>query len=103
MTKITKEDVRHVAQLARLDVTEEEVDLYTGQLEAILEHAASISAIDTEGIEPTSHPLKMSNVLREDVVGTSLTQEQALLNAPAVEQGRFKVPQILSDSGDDNE
>lgn len=101
MTRITKQDARYVANLARLDIDEDEVDLYTNQLEAILEHAASIAAIDTEGIEPTSHPLAMTNVLRSDEVASSLTQEQALSNAPAVEQGRFKVPQILGDGGED--
>lgn len=92
---ISTDDVRHVAKLARLRVNDDEVETFTTQLEAILEHASAISAIDTQGVEPTSHPLAMSNVLRQDVVGLSLTQEQALLNAPAQDQGRFQVPQIL--------
>lgn len=97
MTKITSDDVRHVAQLARLKVTEEEVETFTTQLEAILEHAGAISALDTEGVEPTSHPLAMDNVFRVDEVKQSLTQEEALSNAPEAQDGRFKVPQILGE------
>jgi aspartyl-tRNA(Asn)/glutamyl-tRNA(Gln) amidotransferase subunit C len=95
MSKITSDDVIHVAKLARLKLTDDEVALYTTQLEAILEHASSISALDTEGIEPTAHPLAKSNVFRKDEVRPSLSQEEVLSNAPAAEDGRFKVPQIL--------
>jgi aspartyl-tRNA(Asn)/glutamyl-tRNA(Gln) amidotransferase subunit C len=97
---ISSDDVLHVAKLARLKVDEDEVELFRTQLEAILEHAASISAIDTNGIEPTSHPLAMSNVFRDDVVTPSLTQDQALLNAPDSAQGRFSVPQILAEDSE---
>lgn len=97
MAKITNDDVRHVAKLARLKVTDEEVATFTTQLEAILEHASSISALDTEGIEPTSHPLAMVNVFRPDEKRTSLSQDEALSNAPEAQDGRFKVPQILGE------
>lgn len=96
MTRITSDEVRHVANLARLRVSDEEVSSLTTQLEAILEHAGAITALDTDGIEPTSHPLAMTNVLRDDVVEPSLSQEDVLSNAPASERGRFKVPQILA-------
>ncbi len=97
MTRITDGEVRHVAKLARLQLSDEEVATLTGQLEVILEHSGAISAIDTQGIEPTSHPLAMTNVLRDDVVKESLSQEAVLSNAPAAENGRFKVPQIVGD------
>lgn len=101
MTRITQDEVRHVAKLARLAVSDEEVDNFTSQLEGLLEHFSAISAIDTDGIEPTSHPLDMSNIFRADFAIPSLTQEEVLSNAPAVEQNRFKVPQILGESGDE--
>lgn len=97
MTGITNEEVRHVAKLARLRVSDEEVELFTTQLEAILDHARSISELDTDGVEPTSHPLAMTNVFREDVVEPSLSQDDALSNAPASDKGRFQVPQILGE------
>ena len=95
MTQITKEEVVHVANLARLSLTDEEIEKFGKQMSAILEHASEVSKIDTQGVVPTSHPLKMENVLREDVVGLSLTQEQALTGAPNAQEGRFMVPQIL--------
>ncbi len=95
MTQITKEEVVHVANLARLSLTDEEIEKFGKQMSAILEHASEVSKIDTRGVVPTSHPLKMENVLREDVVGLSLTQEQALSGAPNAQEGRFMVPQIL--------
>ncbi len=100
MTRITSDDVRHVAKLARLAISDEEVEHFTVQLEAILENAGKISALDTEGVEPTSHPLAVENVFRLDEVTPSLTQDQVLSNAPAAENGRIKVPQIL---GSDDE
>lgn len=95
MSRISKDDVRHVAALARLQVTETEVESFTTQLEDILEHASAISVIDTEGVEPTSHPIAQVNVFRPDEPHKSLSQEEVLLNAPAKEESRFKVPQIL--------
>lgn len=95
MTRITPDEVRHVAKLARLRVSDAEVDTFTNQLEAILEHAGAISALDTEAVEPTSHPLAKTNVFRADIVTPSLSQEEVLSNAPASELGRIKVPQIL--------
>jgi aspartyl-tRNA(Asn)/glutamyl-tRNA(Gln) amidotransferase subunit C len=84
-----------VARLARLDLTEDEVDRYTEQLGAVLEHAADIEALDTSGVPPTAHPLPLLNVLRDDGVGPSLDRDEVLGQAPAVEDGRFRVPPIL--------
>jgi aspartyl-tRNA(Asn)/glutamyl-tRNA(Gln) amidotransferase subunit C len=98
MTKITSDEVRHVAKLARLKVSDEEVDTFTHQLEGLLEHFSAISSIDTEGIEPTSHPIAINNVFRKDVPTPSLTQQQVLSNAPKEENSRFAVPQILGES-----
>ena len=95
---ISRQDVEHVARLARLALGEEELAIYGEQLGRILEHAARVTSLDTEGIEPTFHPLPLSNVFRPDVPGSpapGLSQEEALANAPAVESGHFRVPRIL--------
>ena len=96
--RLTREDVAHVAYLARLDITEDELDLYTEQLGAVLAHAADIEALDTEGVPPTAHPLPISNVLREDEVEPSIDRDEVLSSAPAVEDGRFRVPRILGEA-----
>jgi aspartyl-tRNA(Asn)/glutamyl-tRNA(Gln) amidotransferase subunit C len=96
--KITADDVRHVAKLARLDVTDEEVELFAGQLAAVLEHAEDVEALDTEGVPPTAHPLPLKNVLRDDVPRPSLDRDEVLSQAPATEDGRFRVPRILGES-----
>ncbi len=94
--RISREDVRHVAKLARLTVSDEEVDLLTRQLAAVLEHAADVAALDTSGVPPTAHPVPLLNVLRRDEVRASLDREEVLAQAPATEDGRFRVPPILS-------
>jgi aspartyl-tRNA(Asn)/glutamyl-tRNA(Gln) amidotransferase subunit C len=96
--RLTRDDVAHVAHLARLDITEQELDLYTDQLAAVLEHAADIEALDTEGVAPTAHPLPISNVLRDDVVEPSVDRDEVLSQAPAVEDARFKVSRILGEA-----
>ena len=93
--RLSREDVLHVARLARLDLTDEEVDRYTDQLAAVLEHAADVEALDTSGVPPTAHPLPLENVLRADEVGPSLDRDEVLDQAPARESGRFRVPPIL--------
>ncbi|MBQ5152359.1 Asp-tRNA(Asn)/Glu-tRNA(Gln) amidotransferase subunit GatC [Macrococcoides caseolyticum] len=95
MSKITNEQVKHVAHLARLEITEEEATKFSAQLEAILNFADQLEEVDTEGVEPTFHVLDLQNVLREDVAETSLTQEETLKNAAHTEDGQFKVPSIL--------
>jgi aspartyl-tRNA(Asn)/glutamyl-tRNA(Gln) amidotransferase subunit C len=93
--RITRDDVLHVARLARLDVTEEEVDVFTEQLAAVLEHAADVQALDTSGVPPTAHPVPLENMLRDDEVAPSLDRDEVLREAPAAEDGRFRVPRIL--------
>lgn len=95
MARITKDQVKHVAHLARLSVTEEEVELFTGQLDAIIGFAEQLNELDTEGIELTTHVLDVKNVLREDAVKQSLDQSDVLKNAPDQQDGQVKVPSIL--------
>lgn len=92
----------HVAALARLALTDDEIDEFTRQLAAVLEHAADVSALDTDGVEPTAHPLPLVNVLRDDVVLSSpdrphLFRDEVLAAAPAAESDRFRVPRILGE------
>ena len=98
MAGISRDDVLHVARLARLDLTDEELDRFTGQLAAVLEHAADVASLDTAGVPPTAHPLPLTNVLRDDVPGPSLDREEVLGQAPAAEDGRFRVPRILGEA-----
>lgn len=95
MSKVTNEQVKHVAHLARLEITEEEASKFSSQLEAILNFADQLEEVDTENVEPTFHVLDLQNVLREDVAEKSLTQEEILKNARSTEAGQFKVPSIL--------
>ncbi|TYP68613.1 Asp-tRNA(Asn)/Glu-tRNA(Gln) amidotransferase subunit GatC [Paenibacillus methanolicus] len=92
---ITLKDVEHVAKLARLELTEQEKEQFTGQLNAILKYAEKLNQLDTEGIEPTSHVLPVTNVMREDENRESVSNETALKNAPDEEDGQFKVPAVL--------
>ena len=94
---ISRADVEHVARLARLRLTDDELDRYQAQLTVILEEADKIKRLPTEGVPPTAHAVPMANVWREDVVGPTLTQAEALSTAPEVEQDRFKVPRIIED------
>jgi aspartyl-tRNA(Asn)/glutamyl-tRNA(Gln) amidotransferase subunit C len=89
---ISKDDVVHVARLARLALTEEELDRFAGQLDAILEAVGKVSELDLTGVEPTLHPLELSNVWAEDEPRPSLSAEDALANAPEVEDDAFRVP-----------
>ena len=95
--RITRDEVIHVARLARLELTDAEIDEFTGQLGDILEHAADVEALDVGDIEPTSHPLPMTNVLRSDVRRPSLARDEFLAQAPAAEAGQFRVPPILGE------
>ena len=95
---ISRDDVTHVARLARLEVTDEEVERFTVQLGAVLEHAADIAALDIADVPPTAHPLPLVNVLRDDVVAPSLDRDEVLAQAPAAEDGRFRVPPILGEA-----
>lgn len=93
--RLSRDDVLHVARLARLNLSDEEIDRFTGQLSAVLEHAADVAALDTSGVPPTAHPLPLENVLRDDEVRPSLAPDEFLREAPAAEAGRFRVPPIL--------
>ena len=95
--RITRDDVAHVADLARLSLTDEELDLFTVQLAAVLDHAEDVEALDTEGVPPTAHPLPLVNVLRDDVVRPSLDRTEVLAAAPSVEDDRFRVPPALGE------
>ncbi len=88
-------DVEHVARLARLDLSEEEKEMFTAQLSAILKYAEKLNELDTDNVEPTTHVLHVSNVMREDEVKESLPIEKVLRNAPDDEDGQFKVPAVL--------
>jgi len=96
--RLTRDDAAYVARLARIELTEEELDLYAGQLAVVLDHAAQVAAIDTDGVEPTAHPLPLQNVLRADEPRPSLDRDIVLGQAPQVEDGRFQVPKILGDA-----
>ncbi len=95
--RISRADVVHVARLARLRLDDDEIDLFTGQLGDILAHAADIEALDVGDIPPTSHPLPLVNVMRADVVTPSVDRDEVLAQAPAPEDGRFRVPPVLGE------
>lgn len=97
MAGITREDVAHLGSLARIELSETEIDQLTGQLGDILVAVARVQEIASADVPGTSHPLPMVNITRPDVVRPSLTNEQALSGAPSSEQERFKVPQILGE------
>jgi aspartyl-tRNA(Asn)/glutamyl-tRNA(Gln) amidotransferase subunit C len=96
--RISRADVEHVARLARLALTDDEVDALTGELGKILDHAAQVSALDTEGVPPTAHPLPLVNVLRPDEARPGISRDEVLAAAPAAEDGRFRVPRILGEA-----
>jgi aspartyl-tRNA(Asn)/glutamyl-tRNA(Gln) amidotransferase subunit C len=96
---LTSKDVDHVAKLARLEITAEERERYTQQLNAILDHAAGLSKADVKGVEPTAHILPLKNIWREDALKPSLPREQALANASDKAKGCFRVPKII-DNGE---
>jgi len=95
--EISKEQVEHVAKLARLEVSEDEKAMFARQLSAILTYMDQLKEVDTEGVEPTATVLPTENVFREDAVRPSLTQDRALANAPDQADGFFRVPKILED------
>ena len=97
MTKITSQDVRKVAKLARLEISESDVELFTSQLEKILAYVAQLEQVETSGIEPTTRAVEVVNVVREDDVYTAKIREDLLDQAPQREGSFFRVPKILSD------
>lgn len=95
---ITHDDVRHIALLARLELTEEEVDRYTVQLGAILDYAATLNRLDTAGVEPLFHAIPVQNVFREDAPGKPLDLESALANTARRKDAFFEVPKVADGS-----
>lgn len=93
--KITRREVEHVADLARLELSEQEQETLTHQLSNILTYVEKLNELDTKGVEPTSHVLDIRNVMRDDVARPSLPQERALANAPEKAAGHYKVPKII--------
>lgn len=96
--RLSRDDAAYVARLARIELSDEELDLYAAQLATVLDHAAEIAALDTVGVEPTAHPLPLRNVLRDDEPRPSLDRDEVLSQAPEAESGRFRVPRILGDA-----
>lgn len=94
---LTRADVDYLAHLARLELTDAELDTYVGQLSVILDSVAAVTAVASGDIEPTTHAVPLTNVYRPDVVIPGLTQQQALAGAPSAQDGRFRVPQILGE------
>jgi aspartyl-tRNA(Asn)/glutamyl-tRNA(Gln) amidotransferase subunit C len=92
---LTREQVEHVALLSRLALTPEQVERATHQLDGILSYIEKLNELDTTGVEPLSHPLKVQNVFREDVRKESLSREDALRNAPRQRNGFFEVPPVI--------
>jgi len=97
VAKITRAEVEHVARLARLELSEEEKERMTAQLDAILGYMDTLNALDTAGVEPTTTVIPMVSVMRDDTVRPSLDREDALANAPDREDGFFRVPRIIED------
>ena len=94
---ITREEVRHVARLARLALTDEELEPMREQLDAILAYIDKLRELDVEGVEPTAHAVPLVNVMRDDELAPSLSQEAALANAPDRAGELFRVPRIIED------
>ena len=98
MSALSRDDVAKVAGLARLTLTDDELDTFTGQLAAVLDHAADIEAGDLDGVDPMAQPVPLTNVLRADVAVEALDRDEVLASAPAAEDGRFRVPPVLGEA-----
>lgn len=93
--KVSKHDIEHIAMLARIDLTDEEKELFGSQLSSILDYMEKLNELDTSDIEPTSHVLSLQNVMREDTVRESIPREDALMNAPSHTEKFYRVPKII--------
>ncbi|HEX8949481.1 MAG TPA: Asp-tRNA(Asn)/Glu-tRNA(Gln) amidotransferase subunit GatC [Dissulfurispiraceae bacterium] len=93
--KITKDEVKHIARLSRLSLSESEIETFSGQLSTIIEYVEQLNRLDTAGIEPTSHIIPLRNVMRGDVPAASLPREEALRNAPDSDGKFYRVPKII--------
>ncbi len=96
--RVSRADVEHVATLSRLALTDDEIEQLIGELGAILEYAAEVSALDTVDVPPTAHPLPLVNVFRPDDPRPGLDRDEVLAEAPAAEDGQFRVPRILGEA-----
>ncbi|CAG9621337.1 Asp-tRNA(Asn)/Glu-tRNA(Gln) amidotransferase subunit GatC [Sutcliffiella rhizosphaerae] len=95
MSRISEDQVKHVANLARLAIDEDEIKMFTSQLDAIISFAEQLNELDTEDVLPTSHVLHMKNVMREDLANNGLPVEEVLKNAPDHKDGQIRVPSII--------
>lgn len=93
--KITKDEVIHVAHLARLQIDENHLDTFAGQIGTILEYVDTLNQVDTTGVRPTSHAIDLTNAFREDEVSDYFDSDRALANAPEKEDGNFIVPKVI--------
>ena len=98
MADISRDDVAHVARLARIELTDDELETFTGQLAKVLQHARDVEALDVSDVPPTAHPHPLQNVLRPDEVVPCLDRDEVLASAPAVEDGQFRVPPVLGEA-----
>lgn len=95
---IKREDVKHIARLARLKLNDKEIDYFASQLDKVIDYIGQLKEVDTSDVEPTSHVHSIRNVFRKDIVKPSLKKEDVLKNAPSKEEGLFKVPRIIEES-----
>ncbi len=93
--KITSEDVKHIASLSRLSLSDNEIETFSGQLSSIIEYVEQMNSLDTGNIEPTSHVIPLNNVMRDDIPAASLPVEDALKNAPDSTEKFYRVPKII--------
>lgn len=98
MASLSRDEVAHVAKLARLRLTEEQLDTFTPQLAAVLDHAADVEALDLDDVPPTAHPFPLVNVWRADVARDAGIRDAVLEQAPAAEDGMFRVPPVLGEA-----
>lgn len=98
MSSLSRDEVAHVARLARLQLTDEQLDVFTPQLVAILDHAADVEALDLDDVPPTNHPYPLANVLRPDEPRDAGVRDAVLAEAPSVEDGMFRVPPVLGEA-----
>ncbi|MGO9614300.1 MAG: Asp-tRNA(Asn)/Glu-tRNA(Gln) amidotransferase subunit GatC [Dissulfurispiraceae bacterium] len=93
--KITSEETKHIAQLSKLSLSEEEIDIFSNQLSTIMEYMEQLNGLNTGGIDPTSHVIPLQNVMRDDELVPSLQQDDALKNAPDTSRRFYRVPRII--------
>jgi aspartyl-tRNA(Asn)/glutamyl-tRNA(Gln) amidotransferase subunit C len=97
VSTLSRNDLAHLARLARLAVTDEELDRFADQLDAVLDAVAQVGKADVDDVPPTTHAVPMTNVMRPDAIEPSLDRDEVLAQAPAAEDGRFRVPRILGE------